>query len=327
MRLVDMKVEVCEGCDAPCISKCNFLKSSTREDILKIARGEYSKILEECLNCYACEEFCPHDNHPFYRIVELQETYGIKKLDDEAVKALIKRYEPEGDFKPKSVGGKYVHICLFPEMKEKVRSKLFENYEVIRGRHVFCNLVYLHYGIVSIIKDRAKRTIENLAKLQAEEIVLYHDECYAFYNSFARAYGIDVPFKYLHLFEFLLRELRRRKVRKLNIKAAYQRPCSNRLCGETDKILDEIFEMIGVERVNRKYDRENALCCGAAFVLSGNREVAENFKEEHIKDIVETDATHVVFNCPMCYRTLGDAVKKEGFEPVMVSDLCEMALD
>jgi len=25
---------------------------------------------------------------------------------------------------------------------------------VIRGRHIFCNMLYLHYGMISVVKDR-----------------------------------------------------------------------------------------------------------------------------------------------------------------------------
>jgi len=45
-------------------------------------------------------------------------------------------------------------------------------------------------------------------------------------------------------------------------KIAYQRPCGSRYTPAKEQMLDELFELIGVERVVREYDREKALCCG-----------------------------------------------------------------
>lgn len=320
----------CMSCESfDCLTRCLYLNydlDSAREERLKIAKGEYSRVLEECYTCYGCEEYCPYGNHPFYRLVELQEQYKVEKLDTATLKALIDRYDVSGEFIPKKIGGRFVHICLFPEARESVKSKLFEGYEVIRGRHIFCNMLYLHYGLVSVILNRAARTIENLEKLKAEEIVLYHDECYAFYESFAKAYGIEVPFNYVHYFDHLYRKLKEMDVRELGIKVAYQRNCSNRLIPETDKTLDRIFDLIGVERVEREFDRDRAICCGAAFVLAGESELAEELQRRNLQDMVECGATHAVFNCPMCYTTLAEKVRAKGLTPLMVVDLCRMAI-
>ncbi|MCS7122044.1 MAG: (Fe-S)-binding protein [Archaeoglobaceae archaeon] len=320
--------KVCFSCKSiDCLLKCrwNFYSfEEAKREIEKIAIGKYSKVLEECKNCYACEEFCEYKNHPFYRIVELQEYFGIKKLEKERIEDLISKYKAEGEFVPKK-GEKFVHICLFPELKDKV-TKTFEGFEVVRGRHVFCNLVYLHYGVVSVIKDRANKIIENMKKLGGDFILL-HDECYGFYNSFAKAYGLEVPFKFIHYFEYFYNKIKSSKVKKLNLRIAYQKPCSNFLSPEMDKILDKIFEAIGVERVKRKYDRERALCCGAAFILSGDLEKADELKRKNVEDVEKLKVDAMVFNCPMCYRTLAKDVEKLGIRALMVIDLCKEALE
>ena len=53
------------------------------------------------------------------------------------------------------------------------------------------------------------------------------------------------------------------------MKIAYQRPCSNRLVPETPHFVDATLELIGVARVERKYDGENALCCGGGLLAQG----------------------------------------------------------
>lgn len=322
--------DLCLKCDSyACLTKCIYLNydfDRAKEERQKIALGEYSRVLEECQTCYGCEEYCPYGNHPFYQLAELQEYYGVKKLEESVVRELVERYRAKGEFTPKKVGGKFVHICLFPEIKNTIKGKLFEGYDVLRGRHVFCNMIYLHYGMISVLKERAPKIIENIHSLRVHELVLYHDECYAFYNSFARAYGIEVPFNYIHLFEHLYKMLREMEVKELGIKVAYQRNCSNRLIPETDKILDEIFDIIGVERVEREFDRDKALCCGAQFVLSGQKEKAYELQKKNVDDIVKSGATHVVFNCPMCFTVMAEKVRAEGLEPIMVSELCKMAI-
>ena len=57
------------------LTGCLSLEEARREK-QKILAGEDSRILSECVTCYACEEYCPNGNHPFYQIVELQEKLG-----------------------------------------------------------------------------------------------------------------------------------------------------------------------------------------------------------------------------------------------------------
>lgn len=334
MAELKFKAEKCLSCDSyACLTKCRYLNydfKTAREERIKIAKGEYSRVLEECKTCYGCEEYCPYDNHPFYRIVELQEEYQIHLAPKPIAKQLVKMYAArEKDLTRISpVGKKAISLCLFPDLKSSLESKLFEGMPVILGRQIFCNLVYLHFANMSVIKERAQQMIDNISKYGVEELVCFHDECYGFFNSYAKAYGLEVPFKATHLFEYLYQKLKESEdsLRKLNLKVAYQRNCSNRLSPETDKILDKIFELIGVERVDREYDRDNALCCGAVFRMWGEDELAEDVQRRNIKDMVDSKANFAVFNCPMCYVALGEMAAKNGLMPLLVSDLCRLAI-
>ncbi len=324
--------ELCFSCDSyACLTECRYLSydfERAREERIKIARGEYSRVLEECKTCYACEEYCPYGNHPFYRIVELQEEYGVEPAPRPITKQLIKMYAAKGKdlARISYVGDRILSLCLFPDLKPNVESKLFEGLPVVVGRQVFCNLVYLHFGKMSVIKERAAEIVENMSKYGVDEVVCFHDECYGFYNSFAEAYGLEVPFKTVHLFEYLYEKLKSMEVRKLNLKVAYQRNCSNRLSSKTDRVLDKLFDLIGVERVERDYDRENALCCGAVFEMWGEFELAEDVQRRNIEDMVRSGARIAAFNCPMCYVALAEKVAKKGLMPMLVSDLCRLAV-
>ncbi|GAH02876.1 unnamed protein product, partial [marine sediment metagenome] len=114
----------------------------------------------------------------------------------------------------------------------------------------------------SVVKERAPLIINNFKRHGVKELICWHDECYGFFVSYCPRNGIEVPFKAIHLFEYLYNYLKdhESEINKLNMKIAYLRNCSNRFIPETDQWVDKICELIGVERVARKYDRKNALC-------------------------------------------------------------------
>jgi hypothetical protein len=59
-----------------CLTRCQYLeidRETAKEEILKIARGQDSFVLHDCVTCYACEEYCSFGNHPFYLIAEKSE--------------------------------------------------------------------------------------------------------------------------------------------------------------------------------------------------------------------------------------------------------------
>jgi ferredoxin len=55
-------------------------RDTAKREILKIAHGEDSFVLHDCVTCYACEEYCPAHNHPFYLVVEKQEKLDVPPL-------------------------------------------------------------------------------------------------------------------------------------------------------------------------------------------------------------------------------------------------------
>jgi Fe-S oxidoreductase len=329
--------DTCLNCETlDCLVRCRYLgldPESAGKEKMKILGGEDSAVLHECVTCYACEEYCPNNNHPFFQIVELQEKRGIYTAPRPITHQQIKWYSLKGD---NDLGGSLespaVSLCLFPDMEEKIQGDIFEGASPFLGRDFFCNLVYLHFAKMSLIKERLPRVIENiqknLEKNGLEELVCFHDECYAGFTHWAKAYGVEVPFRSIHLYGFLAQRLRalEGKTRPLHKKVAYQRPCSNRLIPETQRFVDEVFELIGAERVPRAYDRETALCCGSILFMQGRDDLAEELQEKNIRDMVEAGAEYCVFNCPMCLYTLGEAVSKAGITPVMMPDLCETAL-
>lgn len=330
--------EVCFNCETiDCLMKCQYIKfasvDAAKTEKLKINGGEISRVLNECLTCYACQEYCPYNNNPFYLLVEMQEKNGILPAPKPVVEEQLRMMSPKGRITARKVRSPVVNMCAFPMLAGNVRGKLFEGASVISGNDLFCNIMWLHFAKNSTIRERVPRMIENITSFYLkdsgiDELICFHDECYGTYTSVAEAFGISVPFKPVHLFDYINRRLDQLSggIRPIIEKIAYQRPCSNRLSPLTDTILDEIFTKIGAERVPRKYDRENALCCGGVPRAQQRDELADELVEKNISDMVSTGAKYCVFNCPFCMATLGQEAAENGLMPVLVSDLVLMAL-
>ena len=227
-----------------------------------------------------------------------------------------------------------INMCYFPMLTGSIRGKLYENTSMIVGSDIFCNIMWLHFGKNSVIRQRLPRMIDNIEQFYLkdngiDEMVCFHDECYGAYSQLAPAFGIEVPFKVVYLFEYLSGKLDELKdqITPIGAKVAYQRPCSNRLIPETRHWVDDIFQKIGVDRVQREYDRDNALCCGQVLRAHQRDDLADDVQKRNLDDMQQAGAAYCVFNCPVCMFTLGEAVAERGIFPILMSDLCQAALE
>lgn len=204
--------------------------------------------------------------------------------------------------------------------------QLFEGLTRAKGGDYFCLIGYVHVGKESPIARGAQKFISRLAEL-GKEIVFLHDDCYAMVHAKVRDYGISVPFKYRHLFEYLRDYLRDRpsRITKLGLPVAYQRPCASRYTPEKDIFLDEIFELIGVVRPARMFERETALCCTAP-IFRVFPELAQEVQTRNIEDAVKCGAQALITLCPMCDWILGRPTAARGLKKIFITDLCRMAL-
>jgi Fe-S oxidoreductase len=329
--------EICAKCETfDCLVRCQYLDldlEAAREERQRILDGEYSRVLSECATCYACEEYCPYDNYPFYLIAERQEELETWPVPIPLTKQQIKMMGPRRRITPQKVTAPVINMCFFPMLTGCIRGKLFEGASTISGSDIFCNIMWLHFAKNSVIRERLPKVIKNIMSYYLEEsgvdeLICFHDECYGTYTHLAPAFGIEVPFKPVHLFEYITRRLTELKdqIRPINQRVVYQRPCSNRLVPETQHWVDEIFELIGVERVERQYDRENALCCGMTIRAAQRDDLADDIQEKNLDDMEAVDAKYCVFNCPACFFGMRELVTERGMIPILMSDLCQIAL-
>ncbi|MBN1380597.1 MAG: (Fe-S)-binding protein [Deltaproteobacteria bacterium] len=341
MYKLNFNEEMCFACKTQdCLVRCQHLdidQNTARAEMEKIINGEDSFVLHDCVTCYACEEYCPHGNHPFYLIVQRQDELGISPLPEPLVKRGIQTGIPfRGEPEISEIKGTALNMGVFSNLMDHVQGKLFEGLPIMshdprKMFHYFCQLMYLHYGKTSLINERLVNILETIAAHKATELIQFHDECYGTYTSYAPAFGIEVPFKSIHLFDYLYHKLLELKddIKPLNFKVAYQRPCSSRLSPDMHPYVGKIFDLIGVEQVKREYVDENALCCGATILgqkKEGSRRYCVEIQKKNIEDMKKAGAEICVFNCPACMQTLGMPVSKNGIMPLFMSDLCRLAI-
>jgi len=326
--------DVCKTCPTgDCLVKCQYLdvdKDTAIAEMVKIGQGEDSFVLHDCVTCYACEEYCRRGNHPFYLITERREENGILTSPRAITRQWINIGEPQGKYRLGDVKERVLSFGFMPEFLRWVRGRLFEDVmpSFIFGQEFFCNVVYIHFANTSIIKERLPMVVDNFRKLGVKEVIFLHDECYGAFAHLAPAYGIEVPFKSVHYFEYLYNRLKELKdlIKPLNIRVAYQRPCSSRLSSDKHHFVADIMELIGVDLVEREYQDDNALCCTGIFSMCFGYDLAHDVQKRNIDDMVEHDAEYCIFNCPACQGTLGTQVAKRGIKPIHMIHLCRMAI-
>ena len=337
LRFDERKCMACKTCD--CLTKCQYMdidRDTAKTEMMKIINGEDSFVLHDCVTCYACEEYCKMGNHPFYLIVERQEELDIPPPPKPLIKQAIQLGIPwRGDLKIEEVKEPVLSMGMFAPLANLIQGRLFEGLSLLSvdprtAVNLFCQLMYLHYARTSVIKERLPGIIDTIAKHDVKEVIFFHDECYGTFTSYAPAVGIDVPFKPVHFFEYLYNRLQELKdeIKPLNLKVAYQRPCSSRLSPDKLHFVDDIFNLIGVDS-DREYIGQNALCCGGAIIgqrYEGRYELAADLQRKNIEDMVNAGAQFCVFNCPACHDTLSRLVARKGIWPIYMSDLCRLAI-
>ena len=93
----------CENID--CLTKCQWMDfddvKEARIEINKlINEDEDCRILKECMLCFACDEYCPYNSHPFDIINELQEKYQSQNILPAITQNSIDMYKAKGKFVP-----------------------------------------------------------------------------------------------------------------------------------------------------------------------------------------------------------------------------------
>ena len=213
-------------------------------------------------------------------------------------------------------------------------SRLFSNLNIIAGADTSLGHGLIHGYLAGSAEIQIKRAVKNLNALPAEEIIFYHDESLCGLAQ-AGEMGLSLAFTPVSLLQWLVRilEENRKKLRPLGLTVAVQLPCSTASGTDRNEFIDRIFELTGVTRVSRKFDRGNRICCAArgyygivSFDAEKDADVADKAVTRNIEDAQKAGAGVLVTLCPMCFAALAPAARATGLIPLQIESLVNLAL-
>ena len=326
----------CDLC-GDCLVKCRYVDYDRDRAVIEmklLMESKAADILDRCITCNACLQYCPTGADPANLIYKMQERFGspVSVSFKPFVDAVIKTFEHgsrdvqviEGDPGKPALSFDSFPFTQFPA--GTLESSMFKGMTVVRGRKYASLVGMAHMGAESLAQRYGRKVIDAFAEL-GKDIVYLHNEGYILAHLKAGELGIDVPYRYMHLFEYMRDYLmdNQNVITMLNKRVAYQPNCAARWLPQQDVWLNEIFGLIGVERVSRKYEGVNALCCGgpALFV---NQELAIKIQNDNIKDALDNRAEALITICPMCDTVMQGETSKAGLPKIFITDLCRMAL-
>jgi len=320
----------CDLC-GDCLVECMFTEYDREAAIAEftaLVEGRPTNIVKQCITCATCNELCPQDANPFDLICRTMEETNALELPEAIIQMYEARHQMPNEIRKGKPGKPAISSCVIgPSLPIPLEGSLFDDLTHIKGEDYYCYIGWVHFGMLSPIDKGVPLFIDNLAATGEKEIVLLHDDCYAAATTLAKGYGIDVPFRPIHIIEYLRDQMKARKgdIKKLDMKIAYQRPCASRYTPEKEPMLDELFDLIGVERVARKYDRENASCCALPLLVRDMDRMGE-IQARNLDDAKGSGATAMTFLCPICIHSLGPGTLEREMDIYMLSDLCRLAI-
>jgi Fe-S oxidoreductase len=323
--------EKCDFCGR-CLEFCPYTDydlEGARKEMQELVEGGTPPIVGLCVTCASCNLICPTQANPFDLLNQRQEETGVLGLPEQAMENFAKLHSLPTVVQKGEEGKPVLNLCIVGDMvRDLLDHPLFDGLTLVEGADYFCTVGYIHLGKPSVVKQEAKRFIDNLAALGGKEVVCFHDDCYAMLTTLADQFGLKVPFRPVHIFEYLCLELEKRQdvIRQVPIRVAYQSPCASRYTQEKEIYLDRIFQLLGIERPARQYEGLKALCCGAPL-MARDRDRAAVIKQRNLDDAKKVGADAMVFLCPMCYLNLRKMVRDRGMEAVLITELCRRALD
>ena len=294
----------------------------------ELVAGGAPPITGLCVTCASCNSICPNQANPFDLLNQRQEETGALGVPEQALQNFAKYHRLPTVLKKGEAGKPIMNLCIVGDMvRDLLDNPLFEGLTLVEGADYFCTVGYIHLGKPGVIKQEAQRFIDNLAALGGKEVVCFHDDCYTLLTTLADQFGLKVPFRPVHIFEYLYLELEKRQdtIRQVPIRVAYQSPCASRYTPEKEVYLDRIFQLLGVERPARQYEGLNALCCGAPL-MARDRERAAVIKKWNLDDAKSVGSDAMIFLCPMCYLNLRKLARDAGMEAIFITELCRRAL-
>lgn len=321
--------DLCSQC-GDCLVKCQWMdveRSQAIEWQQQMIKGEKTPALSQCITCMACNEICLQKANPFDLHLELQGKYH-SLVPEEMVTATRDHYLFSGRLKNIPKADRVLATCTYENAEPDLIKGDIYDLPRVGGKPYFCWGLFSHMGGIDIQKQNAQIFVDRLAATGAKEIICFHVDCYSMLANVIPDFGINVPFKPVHLAQYLVEylTLHKKNISRLDFKIAYQRPCASRVSPDKEYFIDQVFALAGVKRVVRRYDREKALCCTSIKLMYNMIDDIETDTEKNVLDAKESGADAMVYFCPVCKSMLKAPAKKHGLPLIFLGDIARMCI-
>ena len=186
-------------------------------------------------------------------------------------------------------------------------------------------------GLEDFIK-LAQHNIDAIKQSGAQTLITTCAECYRTFKVDYPAYMGSLPFKVLHITEFLIDNISQGKFdfKRTRKKVTYQDPCRlGRHLGIYDQPRMALSSIPAISLLEMEKNRENAICCGTSGWMNCDA-ISKRIQSYRLKSAQQTGADFLVTGCPKCYIHYKCAMKdpKMGKElEIEIKDLTSVMAD
>lgn len=194
-----------------------------------------------------------------------------------------------------------------------------------------CGSPLLRNGNVDVAEKMIKHNVELLKEKKVKSLVTPCAEGYMAISKDWPKFAGELPFKVLHISEFLARLISDGKIKfkhPIKSKVTYHDPCHlGREMGIYDEPRAVLKAIPGVELVEMYPTKHAAWCCGAGGGLKdSNPDLGLDIGADKIPLIKETGASVLASACPFCKTNFMDVIERAK-EPIEVKDLTELVAE
>ncbi len=326
--------EACDLCGL-CLNKCPVLElplDEAKAEMKRLIDGEKTKqVFKKCTSCMTCNLICPKNCNPYelilYRWYEKYKEKGLASISrfmltplqpSPNLWSILNDRAPEDEKKILQSWSKITKCeeFLYPGCTMcggayyLYDSKLFEGQKIMMKDELCCGEPFYRLGIFETAEEVAKRLEKEFKKMGVNKIIFPCLGCYdTILKIYPERFGVKYEFEGTGLLDIIWEKIEKKELKiksKINKKLTVHDNCHSKPFGT--KYFDlsrKILNACGVEIVEMKHNKENALCCGIAS-FARKQDIMDIVSDAQIrlKEAEETEADGLVVYCGGCLLIL-----------------------
>jgi heterodisulfide reductase subunit D len=211
----------------------------------------------------------------------------------------------------------------------KILRKAGVNFTLLNDE-VCCGSVFLRTGLTKVARELASSNLKKIGEANVDTVVTSCAGCYRTLRLDYPTLIGSVPFKVVHMVEFLSELIDSRRIGFTQnggsaLRVTYHDPCHlGRHCGLYEEPRKMLEKIPSIEFVELEWSRDKAFCCGAGGGLKAlSSDLAVSVARMRLDDALNRKAQVLVSACPFCKHNLLDSAKKYNMA-IDVKDITEL---